>query len=112
MRTGTAGRESRSGRTARTYTNGPIGCTAAPCRSARPMGIAVRVDERHHHVARRSNSARAKNAAAFFDDLVGAPQLTVLALKLLETPPLLGRQAFPCALVTVGLAHPLPERHR
>jgi hypothetical protein len=62
-------------------------------RVSRKRPAALVVDEAHHHVVRRWSSARTKYAAAFLQDLVGAPQLDVLALELLRALSLLGRQA-------------------
>ena len=44
----------------------PTGRSAAPCRSARPVNVTMRVDELPHDLNRQSSSACAKNALASF----------------------------------------------
>jgi hypothetical protein len=62
------------------------------------------VNERDHHFARRSSSACAKYAEAFFRISSGAFQLEVLTFELLQALALIGRQARALAGVALRLA--------
>lgn len=65
------------------------------------------IDEADHHCARRSNSAWAKYADAFFR-IIRPFELAILALQLFQALPFVRCQPGPMAGVPFGLANPAP----
>ena len=68
------------------------------------------VDEGDHYLGRRSSSAWAKNADALRRISFARFSSTILALQLLQSLPLVRRQAGSMAGITLRLAHPSAQR--
>ena len=77
-----------------------------------PVRLPMLVDERHHHFARRSSSAWAKNADAFFRISLARFSSKFSRSSCFSRCAFVGRQARPLAAIALRLAHPATQRLR